>query len=71
MGQQHTRSVPNWHLQLLQFELIAHAAINCQHTLITNHDYLQTLQEKVCRSVIVFSLYPFQGIIYITTEVNK
>lgn len=46
MGQQHsrdTRSVPNWHLQLLQVELIAHADINCQHTLITDHNYLQTL----------------------------
>lgn len=73
MGQQHTRSVLTWHLQLLQVEcsLIAHADINCQHTLITDHNYLQTLQEKDCLSIIVFSLHPYQEITHITTEVNK
>lgn len=73
MGQQHTRSVPNWHLQLLQAEcsLIAHADISYQHTLITDHNYLQTLQEKACLSIIVFPLRPFQEITHITMEVNK
>lgn len=46
MGQQHTQNVPNWHLQLLQVVLVAHADISCQHTLITNHNYSQTLQKK-------------------------
>lgn len=71
MGQQHTQSVPNWHLQLLEVELVAYADISCQHTLITKQNYSQTLQEKACLSIIVLSLHPFQEIAHITMDVNK
>lgn len=43
--EQHTHSVPNWHLQLFQIVTVDHADITAVSTHITSHNYLQALQK--------------------------